>query len=232
MAPESPLLGVMVLAHARPQLLRAIVRQAREIDPSAVVQITSDRPTDAVVEELATLEAEHFRAAVPALDRRENFLTLRNQQLNQMRGRRVKYGVLWDDDHLLQDTGEARRLLVSDPDLVYATKAYLWNSLTTENVALPVHRSAFFFRMLPGDQFPLTRMINAPEQIHDNAKVVTDLTGRLFDVGYLTEAERRRVWEAYKRAGKLDRLTMGLVSPGILRAVPAHPILDHLRQLL
>lgn len=226
------LLGVMVLAHRRPWLLGAIQAQAKQIDPHAVVQFTYDRPTEEVTWALAT--AEHRQAAPRAvLDHRENFMEVRRWQLDQMRPFNPVYGVLWDDDHLLEDPAEARRVLEEGrADLVYATKAYLWDKLELENKALPTHRSPFFFRLLPGDQFPLDRTINAPAWVHDTKPMVTDLHGRLLDIGYLTQEERERVWRAYKKAGKIDQLTTKLLAPPLLKKVPLCPTLEIIDECL
>jgi hypothetical protein len=130
------------------------------------------------------------------------------------------YAVLWDDDQVLEDPGAAATILADEPDLVYATKEFFWDR--TDQVArhLPVHRSVFFFKCLPGDEFPQNRIIHAPARIHDTAKVVVDFPGKLLDYGYLTEADRNRCWREYKGAGKLDPATLALIRPPVLCRYP------------
>lgn len=231
---ERPLLGVMVLGHRRPWLFSAIVEQARRIDPGAVVQIMLDRPTNDVLK--AATRSGALVTTIPwaVLDYRENFMETRRRQLDAMRLFNPKYVSIWDDDQLLEKPAEVRGALTSlcDFDLVYATKTYLWDSLETENTRLPVHRSVHFFRLLEGDQFPMDRTINAPVQVHDGARRVYDLQHPLLDIGYLTEAERLRVWKVYKRAGKIDALTKKLLEKPILAPVKTSPVLEQMKEFL
>lgn len=217
----------LILAHARPQLIEAIAAQVREIGGEP--KFTLDRPTDAVYNAVTRTGAQFDWSTLPVLSHRENFMFIRNQQLLRVE---TPYASIWDDDHLLADPAEARAALAEEPDLLYATKKYLWDSCDRHNAALPVHRSVFFFRVLAGDRFPLDRTINAPTRVHDEARRVADLRGPLLDCGYLTAAERARVLKAYKRAGKLDALTLGLTRPSDLQPVPAGPVLERMKELL
>jgi len=67
-----------------------------------------------------------------------------------------------------------------------------------------------FFRNLPCQRW--TRMVHAPHPIHDTGRP-GQLQGGLLDIGYLRPPERARVWEVYKRAGKIDPLTLGMIDP-------------------
>lgn len=213
-------LGVMVLCHARPYILRDIVDQAWTLADEVRVEFMLDRINGAVSDAVFTSGCDRvLDAPVPALDHKENFMEVRRAQWHSMRTWEPDYAVLWDDDHLLEGPREARRVLEGRPDLVYATKAHLWDSVKQENIRFPTHRSPFFFRCLPDDDYPLDRMIHAPAGIHDHATKVVDLKGRLLDIGYIERGERARVWAAYKRAGKIDAATLPLIKKPIYRSV-------------
>jgi hypothetical protein len=94
---------------------------------------------------------------------------------------------------------------------VYAKKLYLWDKPTQYTTHLPEHNSVFLFKRRRGDQFPLDRIIQAPEPLHSEAKHVAQMTTPLLDVGYMYEEERRRIFKAYAKAGKIDGLTQGLL---------------------
>jgi hypothetical protein len=212
-----PEIGLMVLAHQRPQLLRLIVEQALATWPDAVVDFGLDRPSPAVsqvVGDLVVSFPDNVRAwpvPVPAIAHRENFMTLRQLQLERMHQVRAKYVALWDDDHILSCPEEAVTLMAEGCDLIYVHKVYLWNSCATMNLALPGHNSVLISRRLESDAFGGS-MVNAPDRILRDG-LVGQMRTYLLDVGYLKEAERKRVWEVYKRAGKIDPLTLGLNAP-------------------
>lgn len=210
-----PTVGVVILAHRRPQLLQLIVEQFKSIWPDAAVDLTLDRPSPEVEREAEQAArrwpgVRPLRAPFGALTHRENFMELREWQRHQMDTLHPKWCCISDDDHVLSHPEEARRALEADQhDLFHVRKLYLWDSPLTANLGLPLHNSVYFYRRLDGDRFG-GRVINAPDRVHDTGRR-TDLKGWLLDVGYLTASERRRVWAAYKRAGKIDPLTLGLV---------------------
>lgn len=219
-------LGLMVLAHRRPWLLPLIARQVQEFWPDkSVIQVTLDRPTSAVlqaVERMGRLHPQvHITATdIPALAHRENFMRLRNFQLDQLRPFNPRYACIWDDDHILECPQEAKWRMIEQkaPDLVYIRKRFLWDTIDQQNTAIPEHRSVMFFRVRPDDRFPEDRMIHAPAGVHDDpASRYTTMKSTLLDVGYLTPGERERVFAAYKAAGKIDAATLALVSPPQLK---------------
>jgi hypothetical protein len=215
-------LGVMVLGHRRPQLLSLIAEQICRQWPACAVDITLDRPNIEVVK--AAHLAQRFpqvrvhAAPFPVVADREYFMEMRNWQLTQLRPLQPKYVALWDDDHLLEDPDEAARVMRVGADLIYVDKVYFWDHPEQYNSALPRHRSPLIFRYRDGDKYPLDRTINAPAGVHDDPHAKNKvLYSRLLDFGYMHEDERLRVFEIYKRAGKIDQLTMGLVSPPALK---------------
>lgn len=217
-------LGVLLLAHQRPWLLPLIARQVAENwGERSVICVTLDRATSPVLRAVARMTEMHprvriFNSPIAALDRGENFMRLRNLQLEQLQDVRPNYACLWDDDHILECPREAKwRFGRYKSDLIYARKRFFWDGLDHVNTALPDHNSVLFFRYSPDDRFPEDRMIHAPAGVHDKPDAkVTQMRSTLLDIGYLTRNERERVFNAYKQAGKVDAATMALVSPPVL----------------
>lgn len=215
----------MVLVHQRPQLLRLIVEQVVETWPDGIVDFGMDRPTEGVRAVCNALLRQYpknvsvWEVPFPAISHKENFLELRQLQLERLHDFKVEYLSMWDDDHILADPDEAKRCLALKPTLVYCHKLYMWDSPSLVNIALPGHNSVLFSRRLDGDRFG-TNMVNAPAEILRRGEGdIAQLKTWLMDVGYLTAAERKRVWEVYKRAGKIDDLTLGLMRPPKLHSV-------------
>ncbi len=114
-------------------------------------------------------------------------------------------------------------LRADQSDLIYARKLYLWDRPDQYSTHLPEHNSVFVFRHMKGDRFPFDnhRIIQAPVGVHDNPTSRRfDLKTYLLDVGYMFEKERKRIFRAYGRAGKLDNLVMGLLNEPRLHPMP------------
>lgn len=222
----------MVLCHRRPYLLREIVRQCFKLWPdNTVVHFCMDRPTPGVeleVERLVTTalayKARAYYAPFPAVSSQgERYMDLRNVQVEAMEQDNPKYIAFWDDDQILQDPEELAAVVRADQsDLIYATKQYLWDSPRQYTTHLPKHTSVFVWRHTRGDRFPTDnrRIIQAPVGVHDNpASRRYDLCTALLDVGYMFEKERRQIFKAYARAGKVDDLVLGLLDKPVLKKV-------------
>jgi hypothetical protein len=231
-------LGVLLLAHRRPALLPLIVRQIKGAWPLSCIQIALDRPSPAVLEvvqDLSRVEGvEVLRCPMPAVAERENFMAVREWQRQQMASRDPKYMAIWDDDHVLESTAEAKADMAAGIDLLYAVKVFLWDSLQMVNTRMPEHRSVLFFRVRPGDAFPLDRMIHAPADVHDHPGSTALLGARLIDVGYLDAAERAQIFARYARAGKIDAATKPLVEPPALKRFNTanHDLMDEIKAAL
>lgn len=185
------------------------------------MQITANEPSPAVVQVVtrgcsqlsdAGKAVQLLEAPFSPLAERERFMELRQWQLSQLPSR-GDYGAIWDDDHILEDPAELVRVLQDGADLVYATKIHFWDSPRFYTTRLPVHNSVFVFRQLPGDSFPLDRVIHAPGRVHDSAEKVVQLKGHLLDYGYMRAEDRKRCWDDYRRVGKIDAATTPLVQP-------------------
>lgn len=216
-------IGVLMLAHRRPRLLGLIRRQVEETWPGAEVLLTVDRPTTAVVRAVQEVQDAYpstrvIEAPFPVVSDRERFPELRRWQLDQVRELGAEYWAIWDDDHVLEYPELAAKALEGGADLVYARKVFFWDTAQQYNVAVPDHNSVLFFRLRPGDQFPLDRIIHAPAGVHDDPASRAVHGPRLLDVGYLDWWERERVFNVYKCAGKIDAATLALVrEPQLVR---------------
>lgn len=223
---ETPRIGVMTLLHARSAYIRAIARGLRSLGLPVEWQLVLNRPTAPVIAELnftlahlgARIKPLVLDAPFSPLDKIERFMELRQWQLERLSP--CEYGVIWDDDHVLGDPAATPGILMQDPDLVYATKVFFWDNDATVATHLPTHRSAFFFKRLPGDAFPEDRTIHAPARVHDQARVVVDMPGDLLDFGYMAKADRERCWRDYKRVGKIDASTLPLIQAPALAHWP------------
>ena len=206
----------LTLCHKRPQLLQLIDRQRKAVDPTSVLALTLDRPTTDVIRAVERVQRDSPESVVvnnapfPALDTVERFNELRNWQVDQLRDYNPKYFVIFDDDAIFASAGAFRRALGStlDPDVVYATKYFLWDGLDRINQRLPRHRSSVAFKIRPGETFP---PLNMDETRRPSDTIFADVRSPLLDIGYLTEADRRRCFDAYKRVGKIDAATLPLV---------------------
>lgn len=213
-----PKLGVMNLVHARHEHLMPIWKQLTQLGCDIHLQVVLSRPSSKVLQEVNELEKlnpynlQILEAPFNPLEagQKERFMELRQWQHDLLPP--CDYGVIWDDDHYLEDPKEARSLLETWKwDLIYATKVFFWGDREHVATHIPTHRSVFFFRQIPGDRYPLDRIIHAPTQIHDNAKNITDLRSKLLDFGYLDRADRERCWADYKGVGKVDSATLALI---------------------
>lgn len=225
-------LGVMTLVHSRAHLLEAIFRQMPKLGrvhwqivlskPTADVLYEVDRIYTLLLYRAAGLEIEILEAPFSPLEERERFMELRKWQAEHLPPD-CDYACIWDDDHILEDPAELKALMNGEGfDLAYATKLFFWDSPKTYTTHIPVHRSVFVYRVLPGDAFPVDRTIHAPEQIHDRAAHVIDLKGRLLDYGYMRSLDRERCWRDYKRVGKIDPATVAIVQPPSLHPWGGH----------
>src|SRR5262245_30226666 len=210
---NQPQIGLMVLCHKRHQVLPLIVEQVATDWPGSVVHFTLDRPTEGVKDTVSDLchrnpTADYRWAPFPALTPREQFVALRQYQLQEIQRAGPVWISLWDDDHVLEWPEQAKAALEADKaDLYYITKRYFWDSFDYTNEGLPAHNSILFFRNVPGQRWQ--KMVMAPSPLHETGRSA-QLAGGLLDIGYMLPPERDRVWEAYKRAGKIDQLTLGL----------------------
>ncbi len=141
----------------------------------------------------------------------ERFMELRQFQLDKIPAD-CTHGVIWDDDHLLEDPGELIAAVDDGADLTYIKKIFFWDTPYQIATHFPEHNSVFVFKRLPGDNYDMSRMLHAPQRVHDAPDKVVQLNGRLLDYGYMDPVDRQRCWDDYKRVGKIDAATLPLIS--------------------
>ena len=151
--------------------------------------------------------------------RESTFRLLRQQQLASLHND-VEYAALHDDDQILSADALTRlqRALDAGVPMLFARRMYLWDRPHLENAAMPVHLAAYHFPVEPGDDFPDSRTIHAPARVYDRHadRAASEPHLIVYDVGYLDADERARVWESYRRAGKLDPATYALIEEPLL----------------
>lgn len=159
-----------------------------------------------------------FESPVPCLAGAENFMQVRQAQLENFQRLEdgPNYVAIWDDDHILEAPGEARRFMQREWDLIYCRKRFVWDKLTHYNAAFPEHKSVFLFKNREQDAFAPDRMLHAPCPLHDEGTKVT-MNSHLLDIGYLWPHERERVFRAYAQAGKIDPATLAIMQPPELK---------------
>jgi hypothetical protein len=215
-----PRTAFLTLCHRRHALLGLLNRQRLLVDPTSVLAFTLDRPSTDVIRVVEKLQRDWPDSVVvntapfPALDAVERFNELRNWQVDQLRDYNPKYFVIFDDDGVFAEPAALRRAMssVKDPDIVYATKLFLWDGLDRTNSRLPTHRSSIAFKIAPGETFP---PLNMDEVRRPPSTKVMDVRSPLLDIGYLTDTDRRRCWDAYKRVGKIDAATLPLAKDAL-----------------
>ena len=218
-----PQLSVILQVHQRHEMLMPIVRQISALR-CADLLICYDRPSlrvKQICSQIVNMHPDGIRNVVESVlpfpilspGRPERWGEARNFVWEQ-RAPDTTHGIMWDDDQIVEDLDELRKHLYhTDFDLVYATKAFFWDDAEHVNEACFKCRSPFLFRALPGDRFSESRVDHCPQRVHDNPRSQTDLQCKLLDFGYLKEEDRLRVWEAYKRCGKIDAATTPLIQP-------------------
>lgn len=216
-----PRVVAMVLAHARAKLLPLIAHQLQTVwGKHAHVDILLDNPTEEVrwvTDTMKLLRNVRVKPAPfsPLGAGGEKWMELRNYQLDWARELKPEYAAMWDDDHVLSDPiGSCCSLLTGVP-MTRIMKTFFWGDLDHVNAAVPPHDAVFWFRVEENDAFPTDRVIHAPAKIYDTQRWVRE-RGELLDIGYLEEADRLRVFNAYKRAGKIDASVTPLVQPAHL----------------
>lgn len=222
----------MLRLHRRAKYIRRIfdtIRKVARRGPKTYVAVMLDRPDVEVTVELDrqlrnlpdSIEAAHFEAPYPLVDDRENFMAALKVHYEYLRGMAdVDAASLWDDDMWFDAAGirELRgHMHILEYDRIEARSYFLWDHLDMANDAFPPHWQAILFRAYEGDDFPENYMVHCPHQTAIS-QYSCRMHNRLRNAGYLTEEERARSWDMFKRAGKIDGHTMCLIKdPKLVR---------------
>lgn len=220
--------------HRRADTLRIVfseLRRYRSFKGVAVLaHVMQDRPSQEVKKVLADnddLIYNVLEAPFPLVSAAgERFCEGLNLQLDDFERAGANFYMLQDDDSWLEP-GQAQDALEwaleqNEADMLYVHSVFFWDVSNLYN-SNRRHCSPLLFRALPGDRYPLNRMITATEHRHDTAIAenrTSDLGVPMLDYGTYSAADRQEVWERYAEAGKVDEFTKPLLQQPKLMVAP------------
>lgn len=228
-------IGALVRCHNRPRTLDIVLRELDRYRTFAgvdvAISVMADRPTQEVLavlkrHDLAILTQPKLN--FPLLSHHgERFMEALNIQLEDLeKAAHPDFLLLADDDRWFEPLRIAEELpaVLANPDidLWYARSIFFQDDPHTFNTRRH-HYSPVLCRLIPGDRFPLTRIIQAPERSHDRA-IVQDRVGAfktpLLDYGSFRESDRLRLYKAFVAAGKSDPYVDSLLGPASPHTFP------------
>lgn len=209
----------MLRCHRRHEQLTRVLEELSRFHQSLArirIHVLADRPTEAVhqvLEKHRDLIHTTWFPDFPILSiRGERFREAKREQFRQIKewSMTPDWVLFQDDDRWfepLRITTELPEVLNSDiADMWYACSFFVWDRSDQVNVNR-IHRSPVLFRFRSCDEFPLTRDIQAPVPLHDEAIIKNragTLATPLLDYGTFSEEERSRVFDAFWKARKRD----------------------------
>lgn len=221
----------MLRVHRRHEFLDKVLSTIANIcrDRKGYLCIQADRPSAAVTAALEkglrrlpeSIEVDVFETPIKLVAQGENFMEA--LQIHYARlldwAPKIQAAALWDDDMWL--TGHGARELrghldIFDIDRIDILTKFLWNDDEHYNDEFPKHRQTLVFRVIPGDKYDPSYIAHAPDRAaQSHARV--ELRNPLINAGLMNEDDRKLTFEAYKKAGKLDKHTLTLVRPPKIR---------------
>jgi len=230
------ILGVLLRTHRRAKTLRIVLDELLRYGTfpgiSVRIHVSLDRPTAEVADLLESYRHKiwgFLKTKRPLLSAEygELFMPAANEQLAAFEKVNADWYLLWDDDSWyepLSITEELPSALTNpDIDVWTATTLYFWDTPFTYRADRP-HYAPSLFRVLPGDRFPLNRILLCTENRFDTAFIqnrIGQLKTPIFGYGTFDETDRRLTYEAFATAGKVDSFTLkGLQPPPRLDRFP------------
>lgn len=238
-----PPLGILLMTSQRDYLLPVIIEQIREEFPHHFIILNTDRPS-AGVAKMALRYNRSSDVVVTSFgpvvsDDGERFPQVRNQMLEALRRfYDPAYVMVWDDDQIWSRCAELRSFMRLGVDVIEAQDLFFWDSPDTYAIHgfLRHHWSPQIFKNDNDDRFDESLIQQATAKI-SKSLFKRQARAKLLNYGLITAAERQRVFETYKRAGKIDEFTTSFVSPPILKTYKPwsdekwfHRAAEHLRQ--
>lgn len=224
-------LGAIVRTHDRALLLDILLGELLRYQrfpgmDSMLIHVLADRPTPEVAAVLARYESCLFKlrfSPFPLVspDGGQRICEAENLQMEDFDDHPVDWIFHADDDHWFEPLHIEEELPVAlarqDVDLYYAHQLFFWNDYTSVcDPPTRPHYSPQIFRHFPGDRFPLNRIIQAPEQVHDTA-IMEGRTGHLktplLDYSCFHEKDRAHLHAMFTGAGKCDSFIASLKAP-------------------
>jgi len=191
------------------------------------IHVLTDRPTPEVSQVLSNFSPSLFKilsCPFPLVSREggQRICEGENLQLEDLDPLPLDWIFHADDDHWFEPIHAEKELpnalTRQDVDLFYAHQLFFWDGY--DRVCPPLsrpHYSPQIFRHITGDRFPTNRIIQAPQQIHDQSILsgrVGHLTTPLLDYSCFSQADRIRLYETFVGAGKVDAFISTLTAPG------------------
>lgn len=229
-------LGVLLRAHRRAATLDIALSELFRYGtlPGVAVRIhvMADRPSQGVVDVIEKYRLKLYRATSPTLpllsaQHGEQFMPALNAQLADLEPANCDWYLVADDDqwwephHINSELPTA--LHNPNVDMWYAPTVFFWDTPTTFHPDRR-HCSAILFRKLPGDRFPLNRIIHCTQNRHDSA-IISGRTGifktPLLNYGSFDALDRKQVYDTYQAVGKIDPFVQsGYEAPPALARFP------------
>lgn len=227
-------LGVLLRCHHRSKTLDIAMseffRYHDDLGIDVAMHVLADRPNFLVESVLKKYRKRLFGlkyAPFPLVSNQGcRFMEALNLQLDALRDAGCDWFTIADDDRWWEPTraDEHLKKCMEDPDvdLWYGQSLFIWDSPNLYNVNRH-HDAVVLFRHRQGDRFPEDRVIQATEEIHDEA-IVQGRTGRfpapLLDYGTYDDQERNRVLKSFLNAGKDDQYVRSIEQPPKLEYLP------------
>lgn len=223
------IVGALVRCHCRSLTLEIVLDELLRYQdlPGWTVKIHAlvDRGTPAVWKLITKYAPRLFRVVecpfpILSKERGQLFCESLNLQVQDFQDTPVDWLYLADDDrwfephHALAELDRA----LNDPavDMWYANSLFMWDQTNRYNPERH-HWSPVLWRFRRSDRFPTNRIIQATEQVHDEA-IVTGRTGTLrvplLDYGSFNTVDRVRLYNEFVGAGKVDPYIDALLAPG------------------
>ncbi|MEE8522140.1 MAG: hypothetical protein V3S83_12330 [Gemmatimonadota bacterium] len=221
-------LQVFLRVHRRWQYLEDVFKQIKELGRGRIVTVTvqTDRTSIDVFRELARIETRlpthvltEIHEGPQILNERQNWL-LSIKTLYDFADSDADAGIVWDDDWLFSKLGlrEMRaHLELLEFDRIEAKWLHCWDNHQQHNALFPEHWAACLFRMYPRDQWKRL-MAHCPDFVSRSPRVHrADFD--IYHLGYMDPEDRRKAWEAYRAAGKIDGHSLCLVKEPDLKEI-------------
>jgi len=221
----------MLRCHRREQYLSRVLISIAALcrNRTGYLCIQLDRPSTAVTDELGkainrlpqNIHVDIFETPIKLVAQGENYMEALRIQYDRLLdwAPEIEAAALWDDDMWLPPKGRREingHLDYFDMDRLDIETRFLWDDENTYNAEFPKHLQTLIFRVLPGDQYATDYIAHAPDRAaQSKARVL--LSNPLINAGLMFEDDRKLTFDAYKKAGKLDRHTTTLVRPPKLR---------------
>jgi len=238
-------LGVMLRCHARHAYLPDIFAMVRRLVPKAAKKsfhitfsIGVDRPTADVVCEINREMRRPWRrgkyyyhpsfpiVSTAGFEWMQQLRALHEAHLADCLdnvGSPPDAILLLEDDRLLTPAGERElrgHLTFLEHDRLDVEAKFCWDDPAQINTDVLEHWCALLWRHYRGDEFPLNRVVNAPNAATNSPRSLR-LTHPMKDFGWLTSEERERSWLANKEAGRIDHFTLALQRKPVLKPWPS-----------